>query len=374
MKSIAWWAAITFLIFESCTMKPVVLLETAGSVLMELPESMNLDDYYQVAPRIVSDGKKSDTLLFLFCRSIDSVWVYRLGVSRPIGCKRLATPHVRPESITFDDVSRRVLVYCEDSRPDEIKRYVESYTYEMDLIRTDTLTVPVDDDGFTYSVYSGPVYDSRTLTFSVSAQVYRGEEFLSKPCLAQYNLQSKSWRFVHRCPIEIQEDTNRFSNRPIIASYDRNNSWCFFRYPLSDSIYSLNVSGVVQNVLFSKSGVDYHAPVPQPVPSGWDPFTIEPFVLSYFYLNDADMHVSLLKERQPLRRPDGRLTSLKDAPCSLVFTRGPHTETIKVPAGLITFIPDPFVIGDVIAFARRSKVNEQTGRITLSLFRMRIEG
>lgn len=373
MPRIAWWAAIALLIVESCTTEPVASLEAAGSMFVELPKPVNSRDYYQIAPRIITVGGRSDTLLFLFFRSLDSVWVYRLGEACPFGKEQLAIENAKPEAIAFDDVNRQVLVYCETSHSNEIRRFIEYYSYDLDFIRTDTLATPVDEHGYTYSVYSGPVYNDQMLAFSVSAQVRPGEDFRSKPCLAQYNLRTKSWRFVHQSPIEIQKDSDRFSTRPVIAAEDSKHQLWFFRYPLSDSIYRLDVSGVVRNVLISQSGIEFHSPVPYPPPAGWDPFTNEPFILGYYYLVDSETHVSLLKDRQPVRRSDGRLASLREAPCSLIFTRGNRTAKVNVPSGLLGFTPDPFIIGDRIAFARRSRTDEQAGRLTFSLFRMRLD-
>lgn len=365
MLRIAWWAAITLLIVESCTKEPVVSLEAAGSFVVQFPSTDLCDDELLA---IVSNGVSSDTLLFYVFPEVDTIYAYRFGTSFPI--YRAGITKSSRRRLMYDCDMQQVIMLSEESLRTDDRRYLDYFTPSLAHLKTDTIQKPVDESGMTYNFERGSVLAGNKLTVGVSAEITVTEGHLEKYSIAQLDLNTKKWKFIHRFPEQMRADRKRFYASPMIAARQSRTASIYFRYTLSDSIYRILPDGSVEN-LFSSivPGVDLHTRLTVPESGLFDSFITEPTFICYSHLDSEDLHLTVLKERQSERLPDGRLASYDSAPSSLVVTSVRGTGVLRLPEGHSAF---SFVIGDKIAAYQGHGKNHKPGRIVYSLFRLRV--
>ncbi len=365
MLRIAWWAAITLLIVESCTKEPVVSLEAAGSFVVQFPSTDLCDDDMLA---IVSNGTSSDTLLYYVFSKVDSIYAYRLGTPFPI--YRAGITRSSRQRLMFDCDMQQVIVLSEESLRTDDRRYLEYFTPGLEHLKTDTIHKPVDESGMTYNFERGSVFAGNKLTVGVSAEITVSEGHLEKYSIAQLDLDTKKWKFIHRFPEQMRVDRQRYYASPMIAVRQSRTDSIYFRYTLSDSVYRILPDGSVENLFSSVvPGVDLHTRITVPESGLFDSFITEPTFICYSHLYTEDLHLTVLKERQSERLSDGRLAAYDSAPASLLVTTERGTGVLRLPEDHHAF---SFVIGNRIAFYRKPGKNDKPGRMVYSLYRLRV--
>jgi hypothetical protein len=365
MLRIAWWAAVTLLIVESCANKPVASLEAAGSFVITLPKSLVNSEYHSIIPGYWNTPRGVDTVLYLFGADADSVWMYRYPHPEPVRQVCLSNPTWAEITSTYFDLEAQCL-YAYDHN---IRRL---YRLDSDLriVRIDTLTPLFDAEGMRYSVSSEVCVSRDVVTCNVGAHTDVAT-FLNKPCLAQFDLKGRVWRFVHSYPKEIREDPERSFWNPVLSDVVSHENIVHFRYAFSDSIYVLRQDGSVVPVTKSiDPNVNFHAKLPDPPPSSFSLWLTEPYIVYYNYIRPTQTHVSVLSKGQPLRSRDGRMASDENSRYSLIVTKAEETSVVDLPEDNKGLSPCPLVLGDKMAFVRRSRRDGQEGRMTFAMYRI----
>lgn len=353
------------LIVESCTKEPVVSLEAAGSFVITLPKSLVNSEYHSTIPGYWNTTRGVDTVLYLFGAGADSVWMYRYPNPEPVKQVCLSNPRWAEITSTYFDSEAQCL-YAYD---DHLRRL---YRLDSDLriVRVDTLTELFDTVGVRYYVADEVCVSRDVVTCNVVCNV-EFPLFWQKPCLAQYDLKRRRWRFVHSYPREIREDTGRSFLRPRLSDIESPENIVYFRYAFSDSIYVLRQDGSVVPVAKSVDpNVNFHSKLPDPPPSSYSLWLTEPYIVYYNYIRPTETHVSVLSKGQPLRSKDGRVASDELSRYSLIVTKDGETSVVDLPDDHKGLSPCPLVLGDKMAFVRRSRKDQQEGRMTFAMYRI----
>ncbi len=365
MLRIAWWAAITLLIVESCANKPVASLEAAGSFVITLPKNLVNSEYHSIIPGYWNTPRGVDTVLYLFGAGADSVWMYRYPNPEPVKQVCLSNPRWAEITSTYFDGEAQCL-YAYDHNLWRLYRL----DADLRIVGVDTLAQLFDAEGIRYAVSDAVCVSRNVVTCNIGA--YSDvKTYLQKPCLARYDLKSRQWTFVHSYPQEIRDDTGRSFWHPILSDIVSPEDIMHFRYAFSDSIYVLRQDGSVMPVAKSVDAhVNFHSKLPDPPPSSYSLWLTEPYIVYYNYIRPTETHVSVLSKGQPLRSKDGRVASDELSRYSLIVTKEGKTSVVDLPDDHKGLSPCPLVLGDKMAFVRRSRKDQQDGRMTFAMYRI----
>ncbi len=358
------------LIVESCANKPVASLEAAGSFVITLPMVIGNDTYFRLVTGKAEMTRDNENLLYLMIRPVDSVWVYRLGGPLPIRRLRLPIAGLTLEDMTFDVFSKRLCIVCEPPSSSGLFRILLRYNVDLSLCQVDTLPPLRDGRDVEYVPLPPTRVIGNTYRTSVAA-VGEYRQFVTSASIAQYDLTSKKWSFIHRRPSEIQEDTIRPFLFPLLADRHGADRIQYLRYEASDSLYRVNLNGRIEKVTPSApSIVDFHTRLPERQYTSSLLYATEPHLVYYNYLPEKDIHVSIAMNRQSERILDGRLADEGTAKYVVQFFNDDLAEVLQLPSGLVYEFPSPLVLGDRMAFLRRSRKDKQEGRMTFAMYRI----
>lgn len=367
MLRTAWWAMIVVLIMESCTDEPVAVVETAGSFVIDLPATVRQYRDVCVIPTRRGVSGKQENGLIVYGIGSNMFWRYDLGNPKPVDSIVMPSKGATPIGGMYFDPKTQVLYSKTYDRTNRMFRF----TADLGLIGIDTLPELLDDSGVWYSMTSRFTAGGNFITACVGAET-EVTPFLARPCLARYDRAQNSWSFLHRHPKEIRDDPQRPFWYPLMSDVEPGEVVQYFRYQFSDSIYRLLPNNSVEPIIKSlPKGVNFHEPETDSSMRSRDHYITEPRFVQYGYVAEHDLHVTVFVEGQEERLQDGRIASEESARVALVLSRDDATNVHALPDGLRLYNPFPFFLGDRVAFARYSVMDQKAGRMTFSMFRIR---